>query len=116
MSKPNVVSVADCLESYIRERFQVRCSDRGFTRTVNLWDAGYIDSIGLLELVAFMEATFAISLPEDALFQEDRRCVNGLAQMIADLIPSESATANGDTDGGRSIAPASPDAASGSGE
>jgi acyl carrier protein len=78
-------SVAESLESFVRDRFQVRPDDAYFTRTADLWEEGYVDSTGVVEVIAFLEETYAIALPEAVLFSPDFRFIDGIARLVAAL-------------------------------
>jgi acyl carrier protein len=71
------------VEEFIRTRFRVRPDDDFFTRDVNLWDAGYVDSAGAVEMIAYLERTFAVTLPEEVLFDPDFTHIRGIARLIA---------------------------------
>jgi len=70
------------VESFIRERFRVRPDDDRFSREVNLWEEGYVDSAGVVEMIAFLERTFAITLPEEVLFDPDFTHIRGIARLV----------------------------------
>jgi acyl carrier protein len=53
------------IERFIRERFQIADAESGFTRTVNLWEEGYVDSLGVVEVIAYLEKRFSVKLPEE---------------------------------------------------
>jgi len=89
----NAQPVADQLAAFVRERFQISASDTNFSYDVHLWDQSYVDSVGILEILAFLEGQFAVRIPENALFEEDRATVNGLAGLVTQLI---AATENGE--------------------
>jgi acyl carrier protein len=78
-------TIAIELESYIRDRFAVRPDDLLFSRHVNLWDEGYVDSTGLVEVIAFLESTFDAVLPDEALFSPEFRTITGIAALVAQL-------------------------------
>lgn len=52
------------LESFIRERFEVPEDDPDFDREVHLFDYGYVDSFGAVELTRFVEETFGIQVKD----------------------------------------------------
>jgi len=70
------------VEEFIRSRFRVRADDQHFSRDVNLWEDGYVDSAGVVEMIAFLEKTFRITLPEEVLFDPDFTYVRGIARLI----------------------------------
>jgi acyl carrier protein len=77
--------IACALEAFVRERFLVRADDARFTRTTSLWDEGYVDSTGVVEVIAFLEQTFSITLPDEALFSPEFRSIAGIASLVAQI-------------------------------
>jgi acyl carrier protein len=56
------------LGAFIRERFNVPDADADFCDDVHLFDYGYVDSFGAVELNTFVEKTFAIKVtPSDLI-------------------------------------------------
>ena len=43
------------IEEFVRSRFRVRPDDIHFSVDVNLWEEGYVDSAGVVEMIAFLE-------------------------------------------------------------
>jgi acyl carrier protein len=74
--------VAALVESFVRSAFSIRRSDRRFGRTTDLFDGGYVDSIGVVELLEFLEQRFVVHIPEDDLFSPEFSTVNGIAGII----------------------------------
>jgi acyl carrier protein len=81
----NVDLAAREIEQYIRDRFQVPASDTGFTRTVNLWEEGYVDSLGVVEVLAFLAQRFHVELPEDVIFSPDFTTIDDIARVVLSL-------------------------------
>ena len=75
-------SIEKVVEDFVRQRFLVRPDDAFFGREVNLWDAGYVDSAGVVEMIAFLEQRFDTSLPEEVLFDPDFTTIRGIARLI----------------------------------
>ncbi len=71
------------IEAYIRKRFRVREDDSLFSRDVNMWENGYVDSAGVIEMIAFLEETFDITLPEEALFDPDFTNIRGISRIVS---------------------------------
>jgi acyl carrier protein len=78
-----VEEVASQVERFIRNRFRVKPDDRHFTPDVNLWEEGYIDSTGAVEMIAFLEQTYAIRLPEEVLFDPDFTHIRGISRLVS---------------------------------
>lgn len=74
--------VADSLETFIREQFHVPPNDPAFTRNAHLFEAGFVDSVGFVELLAFIESKFRTKLDDGDLFSEDFTTINGITDII----------------------------------
>ena len=75
-------SIADVIEHFIRIEFQVPADDPLFTRDVNLYDLGFVDSTGLVVLISFVESMFNIKLEEKHLFSDDFTTINGISRVV----------------------------------
>lgn len=78
-------ALAAALEAFVRERFRVRPSDTRFSRDVNLWEEGYVDSAGVVEVVAFLEERVGQRLPDELLFEPDFTTIAGMARHVSAL-------------------------------
>jgi acyl carrier protein len=81
-----IETIADGLERFIRERFSVPDTDTQFSQQVNLWEEGYVDSLGAVELIAFIESTYTIKLPTSVLFAPDFTTISGMARLTGQLV------------------------------
>jgi acyl carrier protein len=77
--------VALDLERFIRERFQIADDEAGFSRKVNLWEEGYVDSLGVVEVIAFLEQRFRVDLPEEVVFSPDFTNIDDIARFVVSL-------------------------------
>jgi acyl carrier protein len=75
-------AIAEQIEQFIRSQFSVSPSDTRFNRRVSLWEAGYVDSLGVAELMAFLEAQFRVRVPDDYLFSPDFTHIDGIAEIV----------------------------------
>jgi acyl carrier protein len=73
------------LEAFIRENFHVEDNDPYFDWNVSLWEEGYIDSTGVVEVIAFLEETFDVIITEPILFSPDFTSIAGMSKLIAKL-------------------------------
>lgn len=73
--------LASQLEAFVRTRFRIRDDDPGFSRATNLWEEGYVDSAGVVEVLAFLEEKIGARLPEDLLFEPAFATVEGMARI-----------------------------------
>lgn len=74
--------VAAAVEEFARREFSIKESDQRFDRTVDLFEDGYVDSIGVIELIQFLERTFAIEIPEADLFSPEFSSIDGIARIV----------------------------------
>ncbi len=86
MSRVTAGEVAQDLEAFVRERFQVEEDDDFFTPDVNLWEEGYVDSAGVVELIAYLEDSYTIQIPRSMLFDPGFTSVDGIAERIVRLL------------------------------
>jgi acyl carrier protein len=77
--------IAAELERFVRDNYHVPADDERFTRDVDLWDTGYVDSIAVIEIIAFLEQRLGRMLPESVLFSPQFRSINGIAQLVLTL-------------------------------
>jgi len=83
--------VAASIEAFIRVRSRVSADDRRFSRQSNLWEDGYVDSIGVVELIGHIESTFAVTIPDETLFDPSFTSVEGIARIVSSLTPERAA-------------------------
>ena len=74
--------VAAAVEEFARREFSIKSSDRRFDRTVDLFEDGYVDSVGVIELIGFLERTFVIEIPEEDLFSPEFSTIDGIARIV----------------------------------
>ena len=75
--------IAETLERFIRTHFRVPDNDRRFSRSVHLFEEGYVDSIGAVELISFVESEFDLTLPETTLFSDEFTSIAGISRCLA---------------------------------
>ena len=78
--------IASSIEEFIRSEYSISLDDSKFSSQVHLWEEGYLDSMGVVEVINFIETTFEVKIPESALFSEDFTNIDGMAGIVANLI------------------------------
>lgn len=78
------------LEAFVRKAGQVLDDDPDFAVTTDLWENGYLDSNGVVEVLAFIEERFGVTVPEEALFLAEFTRLEGMARIVAGLAPGAS--------------------------
>jgi acyl carrier protein len=86
-----VDEMAAKVEEFVRTRFRVSADDPSFGTDVNLWELGYVDSVGAVEMIVFLEQTYGVQLPEEVLFDPDFTNVRGIARLVAKTVEAVAA-------------------------
>lgn len=85
MEAVNYQVIVASIEAHIKKRYQVSQFDSGFQHDINLWEQGYLDSLGVTEVVEYLEHTFDVSIPESSLFDEQFGTIAGMARIVESL-------------------------------
>jgi acyl carrier protein len=85
----NMNTIESVIEGYVRQSFQISPDDPGFTRSVDLFESGYVDSVGVIELLAFVTDEFGVEVPDSALLSERFATIDGMAEVIRDVLSAE---------------------------
>jgi acyl carrier protein len=83
---PSRDAVAGEIEQFICTGFLIDQQDPMFTRDVDLFDLGFVDSVGFAELVMFVETRYEIELDAEHLFAEDIKSINGFSEIVCSLL------------------------------
>jgi D-alanine--poly(phosphoribitol) ligase subunit 2 len=74
--------LAGALERFIRERFGVDEDDAEFHSEVHLFDYGYVDSFGAVELTNFVESTFKIEVKDSDFVVHPLNTITEIAAFV----------------------------------
>lgn len=78
-----LADAATRIEEFIRREAAVADDDPGFTRQVNLFDTGYLDSLTLVALTVHVEEVLGVPITDDDLFDPRFATIDGMAELIA---------------------------------
>ncbi len=70
------------LATYIREECLSRNTKADLGYGTNLFEAGIVDSAGLISFIAFIEKTFGLSVPDEDLLPENFVSITAIANYI----------------------------------
>lgn len=84
--RSNLDDIAASVEKFIRLEGTVVPDDADFGRSVDLLDAGYLDSIGIVHLIAFIEQEFNLSLSDEVLADHRIATIDGIASILDEQI------------------------------
>jgi methoxymalonate biosynthesis acyl carrier protein len=80
----NTDEIAGELRGYIRTRFGVPQDDPDFSDSVNLFDFGYVDSLGAAELMSFVAKRFDIRFEDADWVQRGLSTIDQIAAFVAE--------------------------------
>jgi acyl carrier protein len=79
----DTTQVRQTLRDYIVEHYKIQPDDADFTDDVHLFDYGYIDSFGAVDLVSFVEVTFGITVTQSDLTAYPLNTINEIATFVS---------------------------------
>jgi acyl carrier protein len=77
--------VAGRIETFLRTQFDISPDDPGFTRTGDFYELGYVDSVGVAELLEFLSEEFGVEVPESELLSDEFSSIEGIARIVRRL-------------------------------
>lgn len=81
------------VERFIRTHFRVLDTDPSFHRDAHLYEGGFVDSVGVVELIAFVESTFNVTLEDEDVFSDEFTTINGISSVLTRLTDKRSGAA-----------------------
>jgi acyl carrier protein len=81
----NEREVASRIEEFVRDSFDVSPGDARFGRELDLFAHAYVDSVGLTELLAFIESEFNVEVPEADLLSDEFATIDGMSRVVVRL-------------------------------
>lgn len=81
----NEPEVAQDIEAFVRKQFSVNSADPSFGTGTELFEGGYVDSVGLAELLGFIEERYDVTVPDEELLSEEFDSIDGIARTVCRL-------------------------------
>lgn len=75
------MDIENKLETYIRDYFEIG-DDPDLTLDTHLFDEGFVDSLGAVQIVSFVEETFGIEITQKDLTLYPMNTINEIAEVI----------------------------------
>lgn len=75
------VQMQEQIQAFILEKFPLS-RKRSLTPQVDLLESGILDSLGILDLVSFVEQTFGIVVNDEELVPENFRSIESLSAFV----------------------------------
>ncbi|MHB8254065.1 MAG: acyl carrier protein [Acidiferrobacter sp.] len=76
-------SVRDQVKDYISDNFLMGLQDTAITDHASFLDLGIIDSTGVIELIAFLEETYGISVEDAEMVPENLDSLSAIDTFVA---------------------------------
>ena len=73
--------IVEAIRNFIKQRFPL-ASSVNLTRDMSLLDAGIVDSLGVLDLVEFMEEQFGVEAQDEDLVAENFDSIDTLTRFV----------------------------------
>ena len=70
------------LDAFVRERFEITDDDPDYSEDVNLFDYGYVDSLGAVEIINFVESRFGCEISQRDISMYPMDTVREIAQVV----------------------------------
>lgn len=70
------------LTQFIRKQYMIPEDDGNFTAGTQLFDAGYIDSFGMNDLIAYIERDFGVKIEDKDISQGALDSISNMAAAI----------------------------------
>ena len=70
------------IEAFLRTHFTIGPDHGRFARDIDLFEGGYVDSVGVIELLEFLGAEFEVEIPEEHLLSNEFSTIEGIARIV----------------------------------
>lgn len=77
-----MTTIDQTLRRYVETTFLVDLGAPPLSTSTNLFEAGVVDSYGVVELVQFIESQFGVKLTDEELLSPELASVDGMSAMV----------------------------------
>jgi acyl carrier protein len=74
-------AVSDQVRAFVLEKFP-QAKKKSLSDSDKLLESGIVDSLGILDLVAFLESDFKLQITDDELLPENFQTVEAIAEFV----------------------------------
>lgn len=75
-------ATSSILSDYIRKLAEVTDDDVDFSETVDLFDYGYLDSFGTVDMIAMVQERFGVDMMNTDFYGDDIRTIKAIVSYI----------------------------------
>lgn len=76
------MTIAETISEFIKDKFEIG-DDPDFSNDVHLFNEGFVDSFGAVEIIHFVEETYGISITQKDITLFPMNTVNEIAEVVA---------------------------------
>ena len=70
------------IDEYIRELCKIEPDDSDYEPDLNLFDAGYLDSLGGMKLISFLEERFSIRISQKDIIMYPMNSLSEITEVV----------------------------------
>lgn len=70
------------IDEYLREQLEITEDDDDYGVELNLFDAGYLDSVGAMQLIVFIEERFAVEISQKDITLYPMNTIEEIASVV----------------------------------
>ena len=75
--------ILQALDAFVREHFEIEPDDADYSEDVNLFEFGYVDSMGATEIILFAEERFGIHITQKDITLYPMNTVREIADVVS---------------------------------
>ena len=75
--------IKDKLRSFITERFEIEADDPDLNDDVNLFDYGFVDSLGATEIILFLENAYHVEITQSDITLYPMNSISEIAGVVS---------------------------------
>jgi acyl carrier protein len=84
--------IGPIIRQYIQDNFIFRSGSPALLETDSLMERGLLDSMGVLEMVTFLETRFAIRIPDDEVLPQNLDSIGRLTDFVCNKLSRAAGT------------------------
>ena len=81
----NIEEIIKTLEDYIRDQFDIG-DDPDYNSEVDLFEYGFLDSMGAMEVIAYIEEEYSIEIPQKDVVLYTMNTIAEIAEVIVNKL------------------------------
>jgi hypothetical protein len=74
--------IAERVEIFVRRTGQIGKGDTEFNRKIDIFESGYLDALGVVHLIGFVEQIYEVTLSEDELLDPRFTNIDGISEIL----------------------------------